>query len=54
MKKDGPRLQNIPIRTEEGKKLRAAFAAAQQTILTADYTNLELHVMAAILLEKKR
>lgn len=42
-----PNLQNIPIRTEEGRMIRRAFIAKQGfTIVTADYSQVELRIMA--------
>lgn len=42
-----PNLQNIPVRTEEGKSLRAMFLAREgHTLVTADYSQIELRVMA--------
>lgn len=45
-----PNLQNIPIRLEEGRKLRKVFVPSQQgwSILAADYSQIELRVLADI------
>jgi len=45
-----PNLQNIPIRDENGRELRKAFIPSddQHTFLSADYSQIELRIMAAI------
>ncbi|CAN5842642.1 DNA polymerase I [soil metagenome] len=43
-----PNLQNIPIRTESGRRIRAAFRVgpAYECLLTADYSQIEMRIMA--------
>ena len=43
-----PNLQNIPVRTEEGRKIRDCFISKEPyvTLLTADYSQIEMRIMA--------
>ena len=43
-----PNLQNIPIRTEEGRRIREAFVVGDgfETLMTADYSQVEMRIMA--------
>ncbi len=44
----GPNLQNIPVRTQEGRTIRNAFIAGKDYVglLTADYSQIEMRIMA--------
>jgi DNA polymerase-1 len=43
-----PNLQNIPVRTAEGRRIRKAFVVGEgyETLLTADYSQIEMRIMA--------
>jgi DNA polymerase-1 len=45
-----PNLQNIPIRTEEGRRIREAFVVGPhaEALLTADYSQIEMRIMADV------
>jgi DNA polymerase-1 len=47
---NNPNLQNIPIRTEQGREIRKAFVPrdADHVLLSADYSQIELRVMASL------
>src|SRR5439155_24033853 len=43
-----PNLQNIPVRTEEGREIRKGFVVGDgyETLMTADYSQIEMRIMA--------
>ncbi|CAB4680726.1 unannotated protein [freshwater metagenome] len=51
----GPNLQNIPVRTEEGRTIRNAFIAGKGYVglLTADYSQIEMRIMAHLSNDEK-
>jgi DNA polymerase-1 len=50
----GPNLQNIPVRTEEGRRIRQCFVAGKgfESLLTADYSQIEMRIMAHLSLDE--
>ncbi|XTZ14586.1 DNA polymerase I [Micromonospora echinospora] len=50
-----PNLQNIPIRTEEGRRIRRAFVVGEgyDCLLTADYSQIEMRIMAHLSSDEK-
>ncbi len=51
----GPNLQNIPVRTEEGRTIRNCFIAGEGyvSLLTADYSQIEMRIMAHLSNDEK-
>ena len=51
----GPNLQNIPVRTEEGRKIRDCFTVGKDyvSLLTADYSQIEMRIMAHLSHDEK-
>ena len=51
----GPNLQNIPVRTEEGRKIRDCFTVGKGyvSLLTADYSQIEMRIMAHLSYDEK-
>lgn len=51
----GPNLQNIPVRTEEGRTIRNCFVAGKGyvSLLTADYSQIEMRIMAHLSHDEK-
>jgi len=47
-----PRLQNIPIRTEEGRRIREAFEPSTPLLVDADYPTMELRLLSELARQK--
>ena len=43
-----PNLQNIPVKTEEGKQIRKAFLPSNDVFLSLDYSQIELRILASV------
>ncbi|MEZ5277642.1 MAG: DNA polymerase I [Opitutaceae bacterium] len=50
LQSNSPNLQNIPVRSEEGREIRKAFVAGapDRVLLSADYSQIELRIIAAL------
>lgn len=47
-----PNLQNIPVKTEEGKQIRKAFLPSNDVFLSLDYSQIELRILASTIKSK--
>jgi DNA polymerase-1 len=47
---DNPNLQNVPIRTQQGREIRQGFVAGDgfEALMTADYSQIEMRIMATL------